>query len=387
MRRARGLIGFTWGTLWFSAAALGYAQEVISRYTAPGAMNDGGSELTEALGLIEPATELAEMDARFENLESLSTLLGVLMVGGFMFWLHRSYRNIHAFGRPPQSNPAWAVFGFVVPILNFFKPYQLVEETWRRCSGSNYARGAGWILPWWLSVWLSRLVTRTLETQQTDSSPEAVMALGVILGVLESVPIVLGIVVVWMVTMRQELNVPGGAEAVLAEVRRHRPGRLLARANDDSTPYRSLPPDTLAEIEPHPSRSVPVGAVGGLVVLLPVALMGPGWLSVPTWLLLGAAGCAIAAAWRGRRGRRLSIDTTGWINEAGTVDVKNVQQVRIRREWGDVMGWTICYGVWAQVDDGEVPLMRGLPGGDARQLHDWLRARLQSGDSALTDEQ
>lgn len=50
----------------------------------------------------------------------------------FLAWLHRAYGNLRSLGaRQLDSSPGWAVVSFFIPILNLFRPYQIVRETWR----------------------------------------------------------------------------------------------------------------------------------------------------------------------------------------------------------------------------------------------------------------
>src|SRR6185503_4209614 len=50
----------------------------------------------------------------------------------FLIWIYRAHRNLPAIGiRKPRYSPAWAVGWFFVPILNLFRPYDVVKELWK----------------------------------------------------------------------------------------------------------------------------------------------------------------------------------------------------------------------------------------------------------------
>jgi hypothetical protein len=50
----------------------------------------------------------------------------------FMTWLYRCRVNLRAFGtRRLRYSRNWAVFGFLVPVLNLIRPYQVAREVWQ----------------------------------------------------------------------------------------------------------------------------------------------------------------------------------------------------------------------------------------------------------------
>jgi uncharacterized membrane protein len=59
----------------------------------------------------------------------------------FIVWLHRSYRNLLAFGLNSTRFPeGWAIGAWFVPILNLWRPKQIVDECWEE-SGFTPADG------------------------------------------------------------------------------------------------------------------------------------------------------------------------------------------------------------------------------------------------------
>jgi hypothetical protein len=49
----------------------------------------------------------------------------------FLIWLRRAYQNLKPLGVEPRYSPSWAVAAFVVPIVNLFLPFQILQEVWR----------------------------------------------------------------------------------------------------------------------------------------------------------------------------------------------------------------------------------------------------------------
>lgn len=60
--------------------------------------------------------------------------LAAYLISGvfFLIWIYRVHRNLPALGvRRPRFSPRWAVGWFFVPILNLFRPYDVVRELWK----------------------------------------------------------------------------------------------------------------------------------------------------------------------------------------------------------------------------------------------------------------
>ncbi|NQT79223.1 MAG: DUF4328 domain-containing protein [Candidatus Aminicenantes bacterium] len=58
----------------------------------------------------------------------------------FILWFYRSHRNLKALGnRHLKYGSGWAIGGFFVPILSFFRPYQVMKEIWIKSNpATNY---------------------------------------------------------------------------------------------------------------------------------------------------------------------------------------------------------------------------------------------------------
>ncbi len=48
----------------------------------------------------------------------------------WLMWFYRSYRNLETLGRTRSYAAGWALFGWVVPIVNLFRPRQIAGELW-----------------------------------------------------------------------------------------------------------------------------------------------------------------------------------------------------------------------------------------------------------------
>jgi len=56
----------------------------------------------------------------------------------FMTWLYRCRVNLRAFGtRRLRYSRNWAIFGFLIPVLNLIRPYQVAREVWQASDPST----------------------------------------------------------------------------------------------------------------------------------------------------------------------------------------------------------------------------------------------------------
>ncbi len=96
-----------------------------------------------------------------EIIEILQTIIFVSTVIVFLVWIHRAYRNLRAFGvHNLKYSSKWAVWGFFVPILFFYRPFQVVREIWK-ASDPYLTDESSWqnqptpsLLKWWWALFL-----------------------------------------------------------------------------------------------------------------------------------------------------------------------------------------------------------------------------------------
>ncbi len=87
----------------------------------------------------------------------------------FILWFRRAYANLNRVGlHVTTETDGWVFWGFVVPILNLFRPYQMMKETWNKTLLTNKTlndnydinRGAAFIGLWWAWFFISRIVNQ-----------------------------------------------------------------------------------------------------------------------------------------------------------------------------------------------------------------------------------
>ena len=91
----------------------------------------------------------------YTNWILLFTQLALVGVTGFSFimWLYQARANLRAFGaRRMDYGREWCILGFLIPGLNFVRPYQVTAEIWQASSPQN-------LDPFdWRTIAISRLV-------------------------------------------------------------------------------------------------------------------------------------------------------------------------------------------------------------------------------------
>lgn len=85
-----------------------------------------------------------------------AVFLGTILA--FLLWWHRSLVNMKVAGRPVSDTPGWAVGMWFVPIVNLYRPFQLVREA----ATDQHGRQAPFLVVWWV-CWLIVLFSTTTE--------------------------------------------------------------------------------------------------------------------------------------------------------------------------------------------------------------------------------
>jgi hypothetical protein len=165
-----------------------------------------------------PLAEATDSDDRVAMTATVYLIALILSMVTFLLWYSRAYRNIVALGVPnPRYGPRWAIAYWFIPIVNLFRPKQVMNDIWRG-SDPELDRGAqGWehgrvaplLLIWWvawlLTNFVARFATSNLGDQQATAQElrDAAQAY-VVSDVFDIVSALLAIAVVVAVTKRQQ---------------------------------------------------------------------------------------------------------------------------------------------------------------------------------------
>lgn len=136
----------------------------------------------------------------------------------FCIWTYGAARNARAFGAGLGETPGWAVGSYFIPILNLWKPYQILASIWRGSDPRGGSRepellsgGAPppwWFLTWWITWLASRLGAfwASKLLQSANNPDEIANGLHWLIGslALEVIAAFFLLTVVWRLTRRQE---------------------------------------------------------------------------------------------------------------------------------------------------------------------------------------
>jgi hypothetical protein len=130
-----------------------------------------GVVLGVALASAAPGTQ----DALMVSLERAELTARIVAFGAagvaFLAWKHAAYRLLPGLtGRETDRAAGWAIGGYFVPFLNFFRPYSIMAEIWDESDPERRIlalddRGGRWVLPAWWALWIGGYVAGRVAAQ------------------------------------------------------------------------------------------------------------------------------------------------------------------------------------------------------------------------------
>jgi hypothetical protein len=105
---------------------------------------------------------LAKADAAEDRFGIAGILILITFVPAiitFILWFRRAYRNVPALaGQPYPVRPGWAVGGWFVPILAFFRPKEIANAIWLSAEKADgqvrTERDIPAFMNWWWGLWI-----------------------------------------------------------------------------------------------------------------------------------------------------------------------------------------------------------------------------------------
>lgn len=147
-QRAKNTVTLLWIMLGLDAAALlsGYLQ-----YDLLGRLAQGELFSDDALD---------RNDVREQIIGAVYLIAYIITGVVFIQWFRRAYYNLHQRVTGLNDSEGWAAGGWFVPIMNLFKPYQIMRELYTRTSvllGRQQVPHTPpdlRILGWWWALWV-----------------------------------------------------------------------------------------------------------------------------------------------------------------------------------------------------------------------------------------
>ncbi|MGE6758271.1 DUF4328 domain-containing protein [Corallococcus interemptor] len=112
----------------------------------------------------------------------LGLVIGIASQVTLLMWVHRVVRQLKALGAGIGMSPAGAVWVWLIPLLNWVKPYQLMRDIAEKLGGARFVA----LLPlqWW---WAAGLLSRILEKVEARLMAGEDTTNGDMVGLLSSV--------------------------------------------------------------------------------------------------------------------------------------------------------------------------------------------------------
>jgi hypothetical protein len=158
--------------------------------------------------------ELEASDSRQAVIALVVLGLWVIAAVAFIRWFSAAYRNVGAFGHTHRFRTGWAVGGWFVPILSFWRPKQIANDIWRGSDPAVPPHLDVWSRPvpalfglWWaawiIGLFVSRAAFRSGLTASTAEELQTAAALDAIGFLIDITAATLAILVVRRTTVRQ----------------------------------------------------------------------------------------------------------------------------------------------------------------------------------------
>jgi hypothetical protein len=118
-------------------------------------------------------------DVRQSILGILQVILNITFAIVFLFWFRRAYENLGRVKVNTAYNSQWTIWGWIVPIMNLFRPLQIMNEICDKTQAklqkfdgqNNIVRDGLLIGSWWtlhiINSFISRFVMKTAFKEDT----------------------------------------------------------------------------------------------------------------------------------------------------------------------------------------------------------------------------
>ena len=137
-----------------------------------------GEELSDA--------QITANDNRQATIGLVQLALGVAGAVVFIRWMHAAYKNLDVVAPAERRYSAgWAIGSWFVPIMNLFRPKQMVNDIWRAGGRDPQdARPGLLLLAWWMLWLLSSFIVNAAARAYINADTAEQIRTGTILYVI-----------------------------------------------------------------------------------------------------------------------------------------------------------------------------------------------------------
>jgi Domain of unknown function (DUF4328) len=104
-----------------------------------------------AIQLISPGSVHYFTDFRLDEAADI-TIVGLSIL--FLVWFYRARINAERHGYPQRRARGWAFWGWIVPIVNLWFPFQIMGDIWRAGLPAGQRTETAWLPALWWTCWL-----------------------------------------------------------------------------------------------------------------------------------------------------------------------------------------------------------------------------------------
>jgi hypothetical protein len=162
--------------------------------------------------------ELTDSDERVATAGLFQTGAYVACVVAFLVWYGRAYRNLERLGAQGlRWGKRWAIAYWFIPIGNWFRPKQVMNDIWRASDPELPVPAHHWqgnrvpaLFHLWWALWLissfisNVLFRRTLDAGDTPDELVSLASGFVLWDVVDIIPTILAMIIIHRTTKRQE---------------------------------------------------------------------------------------------------------------------------------------------------------------------------------------
>ena len=104
-----------------------------------------------AIQPLSPGSAHYFTDFQLDNAADI-TIFGLSIL--FVVWFYRARINAERHGYPQRRARGWAFWGWIVPIVNIWFPFQIMGDIWRAGLPAGQRRETAWLPALWWTCWL-----------------------------------------------------------------------------------------------------------------------------------------------------------------------------------------------------------------------------------------
>ena len=104
-----------------------------------------------AIQLLSPGSVHYFTDFQLDKAADI-TIAGLSIL--FVVWFYRARINAERHGYPQRRARAWAFWGWIIPVVNLWFPFQIMGDIWRAGLPAELRGETAWLPALWWTCWL-----------------------------------------------------------------------------------------------------------------------------------------------------------------------------------------------------------------------------------------